>query len=72
MLVTSFVSGFRNLAETEKDLEIAGWLVELGVARNDLQWVTLSENLRITLEGDLDPHKSDFIFHKVGLEEMLY
>jgi hypothetical protein len=72
MLVTSFVSGYRSLAETEKDSAIAGWLVELGVARDDLQWVTLSDNLRITLEGNLDPHKSDFIFREVGLEEMLY
>ncbi|KIM72411.1 hypothetical protein PILCRDRAFT_16141 [Piloderma croceum F 1598] len=64
MIVTSFVSGYRNLTETEKDSAIAGWLVELGVARNDLQWVTLSDNLRITLEGNLDPHKSHFIFRE--------
>jgi hypothetical protein len=71
MLVTSFVSAYRNLAETEKDLAVAGWLVELGVARNNMKWVTLSDNLRITIEGNLDPHKSDFIFREVGLEEML-
>jgi hypothetical protein len=71
MIVTSFVSGYRNLTETEKDSAIAGWLVELGVARSDLQWVTLSDNLRITLEGNLDPHKSHFIFREVGWEEML-
>ena len=71
MIVTSFVSGHRILAETERDSAIAGWLVKLGVASNGLQWVTLSHNLRITLEGNLDPHKSHFIFREVGWEEML-
>ena len=71
MLVTSFVPGYNILTESEKDLAVAAWFVELGVAMNDLQWVTLLDNLRITIEGSIDPHKSDFIFREVEWHDML-
>jgi hypothetical protein len=71
MLVTSFVPGYKILPESEKDLAVAAWFVELGIARDNLQWVTLLDNLRITIEGNIDPHKSDFIFREVEWHEML-
>jgi hypothetical protein len=71
MLVTSFVPGYSDLIESEKDLAVAAWFVELGIARDDLQWLTLLDNLRITIWGNIDPHKSDLIFREVTIQEML-